>query len=420
MGLFSLFLRQAGRGRVFAYHLRDFVAHNEPDHRCTMSAPPRLIAHLDMDAFYASVELLRYPDLAGLPVVIGGRSTPEPVVQADGSRRYAQLRDYVGRGVVTTSTYEARALGVFSAMGMMKAAKLAPEAFLLPADFDAYRHYSRAFKKAVASIAPHIEDRGIDEIYIDLTDIDAEPYTMALQLKQAVREATGLSCSVGIAPNKLLAKICSELDKPDGVTVLTEADITTRIWPLSVRKINGIGPKAGEKLAALGILTIAQLAAQEPAVLHAHFGQSYAHWLHNAAHGIDARAVVTSSEPKSISRETTFERDLHARQDRDTLSAIFTQLCERLADDLMRKGYVGRTIGIKLRYDDFRTVTRDLSLPMATNEATSIRKAAGECLKRVPLEKKLRLLGVRVSALSRPEASQAVTATQTELLFSAD
>jgi len=418
MGL-PLSLRQASAGRVFAYHLREFVAHN-PHPLPPMSDTPRLIAHLDMDAFYASVELLRYPDLAGLPVVIGGRSTPQPVVQADGSRRYAQLRDYVGRGVVTTSTYEARALGVFSAMGMMKAAKLAPDAILLPADFDAYRYYSHAFKKAVAGIAPHIEDRGIDEIYMDLASIAGEPHAICLQIKQAVRHATGLSCSIGLAPNKLLAKICSELDKPDGVTILTEADIATRIWPLSVRKINGIGPKAGEKLAALGILTIADLAHQAPALLQAHFGQSYAHWLHHAAHGIDARPLVTSAEPKSISRETTFERDLHARHDRETLSVIFTQLCERLADDLRRKGYVGRTIGIKLRYDDFRTVTRDLSVAMATSDAVSIRQAAGECLKRVPLEKKLRLLGVRVSALSKPDASQPVTATQTALSFAAD
>lgn len=420
MYLFALFFGHAGRDRVFAYHLRDFLAHNKPTHRYTMSAPPRLIAHLDMDAFYASVELLRYPDLIGMPVVIGGRSTPQPVVQADGSRRYAQLRDYVGRGVVTTSTYEARALGVFSAMGMMKAAKLAPDAFLLPADFDAYRTYSRAFKKAVASIAPHIEDRGIDEIYIDLAGIKGEPHAITLQIKQAVRDATGLSCSIGVAPNKLLAKICSELDKPDGVTILTDADIATRIWPLSVRKINGIGPKAGEKLGALGILTIADLAREELTLLSAHFGQSMAQWLHNAAHGVDVREVVTRSEPKSISRETTFERDLHAKKDRETLSIIFTQLCERLAEDLRRKGYVGRTIGIKLRYDDFRTVTRDLSVAMATNDAAIIRKAAGECLKRVPLEKKLRLLGVRVSALSKPETPQQVVAMQTELLFSED
>ncbi len=366
-----------------------------------MTAPERRIAHLDMDAFYASVELLRYPELKGQPVVIGGRSAHQPDVNADGTRSFALLRDYVGRGVVTTSTYEARKLGVFSAMGMMKAAKLAPDAVLLPADFDAYRHYSRLFKQAVAEIAPDIEDRGIDEIYIDLSEHDEASQPLAQRIKDAVKTATGLSCSIGIAPNKLLAKICSELDKPDGITLLTMGDLETRIWPMGVRKINGIGPKAGEKLASLGIATIGELAQRSLVELQSQFGRSYGEWLYHAAHGIDERPVVTWSEPKSISRETTFEQDLHAKRDRAQLSEIFTRLCERLAGDLQRKGYVGRTIGIKLRYEDFRTVTRDVTLPAATDDAAAIRRAAGECLRRVPLAQRLRLLGVRVSALTK-------------------
>lgn len=373
-----------------------------------MNAPDRRIAHLDMDAFYASVELLRYPELRGQPVVIGGRSIHAPALRADGTRAYARLRDYVGRGVVTTSTYEARALGVFSAMGVMKAAQLAPDAILLPADFDAYRHYSRLFKSAVASIAPHIEDRGIDEIYIDLSAIDEEPRALGTRIKQAVREATGLSCSIGIAPNKLLAKICSDLEKPNGLTIVAEADIPTRIWPLAVRKINGIGPKANDKLTALGIHTIADLAHADAGMLQTHFGRNYAEWLQRVAHGRDNRPVVTSSEPKSISRETTFERDLHARLDRATLSGIFTGLCSRVADDLKRKGYVSRTIGIKLRFADFRTVTRDVTLTAPTADPAMIRRAAGECLRRVPLEQRIRLLGVRAGALSRPQEVQDV------------
>ena len=360
-----------------------------------------------MDAFYASVELLRYPELRGLPVVIGGRREHQPALQPDGGRRFARLRDYAGRGVVTTSTYEARALGVFSAMGLMKAARLAPEAILLPADFDAYRHYSRLFKAAVAGIAPQIEDRGIDEIYIDLTGLPGDTRSLALQIKQAVREATGLSCSIGVTPNKLLSKICSDLDKPDGLTLLGTADIPNRIWPLPVRKINGIGPKAAEKLATRGITTIADLARAEPALLQKHFGPGTAAWLHDAANGIDERPVITRSEPKSISRETTFERDLHPRHDRDALSEVFTALCARVAQDLQRKGYLGRTIGIKLRFEDFRTVTRDLTLPAPTADPAAIRRAAGECLRRVPLERKLRLLGVRAGALTSGHAPQA-------------
>ena len=383
-----------------------------------MKISSRRIAHLDMDAFYASVELLRYPELKGQPVVIGGRTAHHPAIGADGIRIYSKLRDYVGRGVVTTSTYEARALGVFSAMGMMKAAKLAPEAILLPADFDAYRHYSRLFKQAVADIAPTIEDRGIDEIYIDLTEHAESTIELAKKIKHAVSTATGLSCSIGIAPNKLLAKICSELDKPDGITVLSMADLETRIWPMSVRKINGIGPKASEKLASLGIQLIGELAKAEQSLLIEHFGRNYGPWLHQAAHGIDARPVVTRSEPKSISRETTFERDLHAKLDRATLSEVFTHLCTRVAADLKRKAYVGKTVGIKLRYEDFRTLTRDITLASPTDDANEIRRAAGECLKRVALDKRLRLLGVRVGSLSKPMVNDDdESAPQAELIL---
>jgi DNA polymerase-4 len=383
-----------------------------------MDLANRRIAHLDMDAFYASVELLRYPELRGKPVVIGGGRNAAPETLEDGSRKFARLRDYAGRGVVTTSTYEARALGVYSAMGMMKAAQLAPDAILLPTDFDSYRHYSRLFKTAVATFTSQIEDRGIDEIYIDLTDVPGEPADIAARIKQAVRDATGLSCSICVAPNKLLAKIGSELDKPDGLTILTTADVPGRIWPLAVRKVNGIGPKASEKLAALGIATVGDLAQADPGMLQIHFGRSYSAWLAEVAQGFDERPVVVSSEPKSMSRETTFERDLHPRHDRPALSAAFTGLCTRVAEDLRHKGYVGRTVGIKLRYDDFRTITRDLTIPSPTADAAVIRRAATQCLKRISLNRKLRLLGVRVTALvpadSQPDQP---TPVQAELPF---
>ena len=366
--------------------------------------PRRLIAHLDMDAFYASVELLRYPELRGRAVVIGGGRRHEPVRRADGSLAFAALRDYTGRGVITTSTYEARALGVHSGMGVMKAAKLAPDAVLLPVDFDEYRKYSRLFKTAVRALAPLVEDRGIDEIYIDLSDLpgaQADGGRAAAQsLKDAVRAATGLGCSVGVSPNKLLSKICSDLDKPDGLALLAEADIPSRIWPLAAKKVNGIGPKASEKLGHFGIHTIGDVAAADPLFLIQHFGCGFGAWLHAAAHGRDERPVVTFSEPRSISRETTFERDLHAVRDRAELGAIFTELCVQLAGDLARKGYASKTIGIKLRFDDFKSVTRDLTLPAHTMDARAIRRAAGECLKRVDLKRRLRLLGVRAGTLA--------------------
>lgn len=378
----------------------------------------RRIAHLDMDAFFASVELLSYPELKGQPVVVGGRNSSAPTTDAQGHKQFARLRDYAGRGVITTSTYEARALGVFSGMGLMKSALLAPDAILLPANFEAYRHYSVLFKAAVAAVAPQIEDRGIDEIYIDLTDIDQETASLAQQLKDAVFQATGLSCSIGISPNKLLSKICSDLEKPDGLTILNPADIQTRIWPLPAKKINGIGPKANEKLSSLGIQTIGELAGASPEMLIAHFGKATGMWLHQAAQGIDDRPVVTYSEPKSLSRETTFERDLHVKQDRARLSEIFTNLCNRVADDLVKKGYVSKTIGIKIKYADFQVITRDITLTTAVFDPGSIRRAATECLRRVPLDQKIRLLGVRAGGLSPTDSgTSAATQQQADLPF---
>jgi DNA polymerase-4 len=374
-------------------------------------APRRRIAHLDMDAFYASVELTKYPQLRGQPVVIGGRRDAVPRQDADGTWHYMRLRDYVGRGVITTATYEARALGARSALGIMKAAQTAPDAILLPVDFESYRRYSRLFKAAVANIAPAIEDRGIDEIYIDLSAHEDSSDVLGRRIKAAVRNATGLSCSIAIAPNKLLAKIGSDLDKPDGLTLLSMADVPTRIWPLAVSKINGIGPKATTRLGTLGIQTIGELAEAAPEVLQREFGLGYARWLIDAAHGRDERAIDTDPETKSVSRETTFERDLHPQGDRAELSAIFDTLCQQVAGDLARKGLIGRTIGIKLRFDDFRTVTRDHSLELPTADPVLIRRAAIQCLRRIDLDRRLRLLGVRVANLQsgadRPPIAQA-------------
>ena len=390
----------------------------QPLAQAAPSGKRRRIAHLDMDAFFASVELLRYPQLKGLPVVIGGgrRKVDELLLRgpdgtAERERRFIPvedfplLKDYVGRGVITTATYAARQFGVGSAMGMMKAARLCPQAIVLPVDFDEVRRFSRLFKSTITEIAPVMQDRGVDEVYIDFTDVPGGQReggrVLARLIQKSIFDRTGLTCSIGVAPNRLLAKMASEFNKPNGISIVYESDLQATIWPLNVRKINGIGPKAGEKLAALGVHTIGELAAQDPQWLMGHFGKSTGAWMHRVAWGRDDSPVVTESEPVSMSRETTFERDLHAVRDKAELGRIFTDLCQRVAQDLQRKGYVGKTIGIKLRYDDFKTATRDHTLPAPTDDAATIRHTAGLCLKRVPLDRRLRLLGVRVGALVR-------------------
>jgi DNA polymerase IV len=422
----------------------------------TCKALPRRIAHLDMDAFYASCELLRYPQLKGLPVVIGGGRRKEDDLLGKLQNAYPdaewteetfaerldripvdffpRIEGYTGRGVITTATYAARQFGIGSAMGLMKAAKLCPQAILLPVDFERYRHFSRTFKAIITDIAPVMEDRGVDEVYIDFTEVPGGQReggrVLARLIQKSIFDATGLTCSIGVAPNKLIAKMASEFNKPSGISVVREQDLQTLIWPLPCRKINGIGPKADEKLKAQGIETIGQLAKRDRVWLMQHFGKSYGAWLFDAAWGRDERPVVTESEPVSMSRETTFERDLHAVHDRAELGAIFTHLCEQVAADLQRKGYEGRTIGIKIRYDNFQSVTRDQSLDGYTADAQRIRQVAGQCLKRVQLERRIRLLGVRVGSLVKAgtapptakdySASQETNDGQTALLFPDD
>ena len=374
-----------------------------------------------MDAFFASVELLRYPQLKGLPVVIGGgrREVDELLLKSpDGGiererhfipvEDFPLLKDYVGRGVITTATYAARQFGVGSAMGMMKAARLCPQAIVLPVDFDEVRRFSRLFKSTITEIAPVMQDRGVDEVYIDFTDVPGGQReggrVLARLIQKAIFQATGLTCSIGVAPNKLIAKLASEFNKPNGISIVYADDLQTRIWPLPARKVNGIGPKADEKLQRLGLRTVGDIAAQPREWLVQHVGKASGAWMHERAWGRDDRPVVTESEPVSMSRETTFDRNLHAVADKAELGRIFTWLCERVAEDLQRKGYVGKTIGIKLRYDDFKTATRDQTVDVFTADAATIRRVAGLCLKRVRLDRKLRLLGVRVGGLLPREA----------------
>jgi DNA polymerase-4 len=200
--------------------------------------------------------------------------------------------------------------------------------------------------------------------------------------------------------------MASEFNKPNGISIVYETDLQEKIWPLAARKINGIGPKADEKLKALGISTIGELAAQAQHFLVERFGKSYGAWMHEAAWGRDDRPVETESEPVSMSRETTFERDLHAVHDKTELGKVFTELCESVARDLQRKGYLGRTIGIKLRWGNFKIATRDITIEAATDDANIIRRTAGLALKRLDLSQRFRLLGVRVGKLEAKNLEQ--------------
>ena len=345
----------------------------------------RRILHLDMDAFFAAVELLRRPDLRGKPLIIGGRGDP--------SRR----------GVVATATYEARRFGVRSGMPFRTAQRLCPDAVYLPTDFAEYARWSQVFKAAMKTVSPLFEDRGIDEAYLDISANVEPSEALGRRLKARILADTGMTCSIGIAPNKLVAKIASDLDKPDGLTILRAEDVPQRIWPLSARKIPGIGPKAEQKLEALGIHTIGELAAAPLLRLARAFGNSMAAFMHDAANGRYDSPVVTEREPKSRSRETTFQEDVG---DPQVIEQTLHELSARVADDLRHRGYVGRTVGVKLRFANFHTVTRDRTLSEATGDPAVIQAAVLECMGRIALDRRVRLLGVRVSELEpAPEAA---------------
>jgi DNA polymerase-4 len=247
-----------------------------------------------------------------------------------------------------------------------------------------------------------MEDRGIDEAYLDITALDRPSEAIAGEIKERIRAETGLTCSIGIAPNKLLAKMASELQKPDGLTILGAEDVTARLGPLGVRKVPGIGPKTEARLAELGVHTIGELAAVPIEALVEHFGRAYGVFLYEAARGIDEDPIVTHWEPKQRSRETTFQEDTG---DWQTIARTIAALAREVAEELQDEGYRARTVGIKLRFADFETHTREKTLPDPVDAELPIRKAAFECLGRLKLDRRVRLLGVRVGELSRADST---------------
>ena len=340
----------------------------------------RRILHLDMDAFFAAVEQKRRPELIGRPVVIGGDGDPTK------------------RGVVSTASYEARKFGIHSAMPLRTAHKLCPHAVFLPVDYNAYVRMSKRFKEALREVASVIEDVGIDEVFADISDDPSPPEEIAGRIKERIRDASGLTCSVGIGPNKLVAKIASDMRKPDGITIISEDDIERVLWPLPVRKLWGIGPKTEAALREMDIAAIGELAAQSPAKLTERFGPTYGSYLSRASRGIDDSPLVTAWEPKSMSREVTFQRDLGNWQD---IARNLADLASEVTSDMREAGCKARTFAIKIRFSDFETLTRAKTLTAATDGGEEIRRAVFACLKRVDLRKKVRLIGVRATSLEK-------------------
>jgi DNA polymerase IV len=332
-----------------------------------------------MDAFFAAVEEGRNPELRGKPVVIGGCGDPTK------------------RGVVSTASYEARRYGIHSAMPLMTAYRLCPRAVFLPVDYQEYSRISKIIKSILSDFSPAMEDVGIDEAFLDISGIDKTDEQISHEIKNSIRQQTGLSCSVGIGPNKLLAKIASDMQKPDGLTIIKPEDIQIRIWPLKVRKLWGVGPKTEFCLNNSAIRTIGELAEVPIEKLLELFGRSYGNYLYEASRGIDNSPLTTHWEPKSISRETTFQTDT---DDWQTLARNLAELIRETVNDLLERGYMTNNITVKIRFSDFQTQTRAKTITEPTDNLEVIRKVAFSCFGRFELKKKVRLVGVRLGGFT--------------------
>jgi DNA polymerase IV len=340
-------------------------------------AERRVIAHVDMDAFYVSVELQRRPELKGLPVVVAGTGP---------------------RAVVTTASYEARKFGVFSATPAERARRLCPQATFLPPDFDAYRAKSAQVMEVLKAHIERVEVVGLDEAYLDLTGIE-RPKAAARRVKQAVREATGLVCSIGIGPSKLVAKVASDAEKPDGFCVLSREMACDRFAGASPGLIPGIGPRTVERLDALEIRTLGDLRDAPEEAVTGTFGARMGPYLKALAAFEDDREVTTYRATKSESRETTFDYDLRGV---DALMPVLDTLTGELCQTLAKRRHRGRTIGIKVRLDDFSTHTRARTIAEPTNEVDTVLSVAADLLREFAPPRPVRLLGVRVAGLDEP------------------
>jgi DNA polymerase-4 len=345
----------------------------------------RKIIHVDMDAFYAAVEVRDNPALAGRAVVIGG--SPQ------------------SRAVVCTASYEARKFGIRSAMSCAKAYRLCPDAVFLYPNFEKYYQVSQQIRAIFARFTDLIEPLSLDEAYLDVTANTSGLY--AAQIGKAIQEAVArellLSCSVGVAPNKLVAKIASDYRKPAGLTVVPPEKVESFMHGLEVRKIFGVGPATEKRLHALGIKTCADV-VETPLLQLEHQLGSFAHWIHSAAQGIDERRVHTTRERKSLGREDTFSKDL---LNIPQLLEELNSLAEKTANDLHKRDLAGKTVTLKVKYGDFQQITRSQTLRVATNNASDIFASTRKLLleRSEAGQRPIRLLGLSVSNLEKANAS---------------
>ncbi len=343
---------------------------------------PRAIIHLDLDAFYAAVEVLENPELEGKPVVVGGSLS--------------------GRGVVSSASYPARAHGVRSAMPTYRALALCPEAIVVPPRHRRYREYSRRVMALLRDISPLMEQMSVDEAFLDVTE-QIETWEQAIDLARAlqrrVKEEIGLSASLGVATNKLVAKVASDRDKPGGLTVVPPGEEAAFLAPLPVRVLWGIGPVTARKLAEMNVQTVGELVQVPEELLQARFGRMGRYMLRQAQ-GIDRRPVMTEHEAKSVSHERTFSQDLASA---DALEEQLQRLSQSVARRLQRSELMAGTVAIKLRYADFTTLTRQMSLAVPSQDEEILTQAAVTLLRRVWRRgRPVRLLGVAARHLSPP------------------
>jgi DNA polymerase-4 len=341
--------------------------------------PPEPILHVDLDAFYASVEVLKDPTLAGRPVIVGGTGA---------------------RGVVASASYEARAYGVRSAMPAVRARRLCPDAVFLPSDFEAYRTHSNRFREILLSFTPTVEPISLDEAFLDVggaTALFGPPERIAAAIRARVASEVGVTCSVGVAPTKFVAKLASDDRKPDGLLHVPADGVLAFLEPLPVGRLWGVGEKTGELLGRLAIRTIGDLARTPEAVLERLLGEQSARHLWGLAHGVDDRVVVAYEAPKSVSHEETFERDL---DDEAEILRELLALSGRVAARLRADGYRARTIVLKARLATFTTLTRSRTLADATDVGADVYHTVAELYRNLPgARRRIRLLGVQAAGL---------------------